>query len=538
MKIASRPFTFFLFFLPLVFFSLLLSSNLLWGKEIVWDVPLNREILFYSYAFFLLAYQSLFPKDPKKLLYFGFVLWCFWLPCQFASEIIYALFRVALTTDLILYFLQNMNTLVPEAGNVLAQVPFAFFLRYLLCSVLYGFCIFALLPQNKQRSYLLNAQKSNFYLEFLILLLCYFTIPFSKTPKYTSNTLHPRIPPFPKRSAINFHLAKNLNVLVFVLEGVSHAAWQHTAGSFAEDWSEVKYCFVPIPHSSNSIFSLLTGRVSNWRKSPNFESIASNHTFPFSYQSKNYQVRFLFSGKKSFENLGGMLAHFAIPMYDKTYIEKNIRQDYKSFLWGLDDRSLFDLHSFFLTKQTTPFLHFFYFSNTHSPYFNPNPQQYKRWDNAIGKERYWNTIDYDISLIAKIIRHTEKKFPKKNIYLVVSDHGESFGEHGFYKHSFSLFNQEIRVPCLFRFPGQKRKSIHAASILDIFPSLLAAQGIPISFPIEGKSFFATSYRLQLDLHSWRSGEFSGEVTNTYKTIRNVKTKRIWKMDLDDRPIKY
>jgi arylsulfatase A-like enzyme len=71
---------------------------------------------------------------------------------------------------------------------------------------------------------------------------------------------------------------------------------------------------------------------------------------------------------------------------------------------------------------------------------------------------------------------------ENSLILVVSDHGESLYDRALYLgHSFTLYDEEIRVPLLVRYPGSTRRGRTAelASLVDIMPLVLEAVGLEV-----------------------------------------------------------
>ena len=66
------------------------------------------------------------------------------------------------------------------------------------------------------------------------------------------------------------------------------------------------------------------------------------------------------------------------------------------------------------------------------------------------------------------------------IVVVVSDHGEAFGEHDLYGHNYNLYDELIRVPMLVRYPAKVApgRVEHPVSIRDLFGALLELTDVP------------------------------------------------------------
>ncbi len=75
------------------------------------------------------------------------------------------------------------------------------------------------------------------------------------------------------------------------------------------------------------------------------------------------------------------------------------------------------------------------------------------------------------------------------LYVLTSDHGEAFYEHGWGGHSTSLYEAEVRVPLLIRFPdGEFARHVKdPVSIIDVMPTILDYLGFPVPSAIAGRS---------------------------------------------------
>lgn len=74
------------------------------------------------------------------------------------------------------------------------------------------------------------------------------------------------------------------------------------------------------------------------------------------------------------------------------------------------------------------------------------------------------------------------------VVMVIGDHGEAFGEHGVFHHSFDLHEEAIRVPLLVRAP-EVRPGPRAAlvSLIDLHPTVLNLAGLPLPKPTPARS---------------------------------------------------
>ena len=76
----------------------------------------------------------------------------------------------------------------------------------------------------------------------------------------------------------------------------------------------------------------------------------------------------------------------------------------------------------------------------------------------------------------------------KTITVVTSDHGEAFGEHGFFSHDANYHSELYYTPLIISSPNLNKKIVESpSSNLDIFPTLLDLVGIKKINNMHGKS---------------------------------------------------
>ncbi|HZL99890.1 MAG TPA: sulfatase [Planctomycetota bacterium] len=77
------------------------------------------------------------------------------------------------------------------------------------------------------------------------------------------------------------------------------------------------------------------------------------------------------------------------------------------------------------------------------------------------------------------------------LIIVVSDHGESFGDHGvLVGHGLALTDDELRVPLVIRFPGREgagRRIGTLVDLCDVAPTVLESMGLPAPPEMQGES---------------------------------------------------
>jgi choline-sulfatase len=76
----------------------------------------------------------------------------------------------------------------------------------------------------------------------------------------------------------------------------------------------------------------------------------------------------------------------------------------------------------------------------------------------------------------------------RTVVIVTGDHGEAFGEHGFFFHGREIWDEVVRIPLLIYVPGAKsRKIARRVSTVDLAPTVLDLAGLPADAEARGQS---------------------------------------------------
>jgi arylsulfatase A-like enzyme len=96
----------------------------------------------------------------------------------------------------------------------------------------------------------------------------------------------------------------------------------------------------------------------------------------------------------------------------------------------------------------------------------------------------------------------------RSLLVGTTDHGESFGEHGYYfGHGAYAYEATVRAAMILSLPGVVPSGLSVEApvgTVDIMPTLLDATGVPIGERIQGHSFLPTA----LGLTDRSPGEFA------------------------------
>jgi arylsulfatase A-like enzyme len=110
--------------------------------------------------------------------------------------------------------------------------------------------------------------------------------------------------------------------------------------------------------------------------------------------------------------------------------------------------------------------------------------------------RYLRSLyDADAEFVDTFLGRIFDALRKLDVYdetmiVFTSDHGESFGEHGFVGHN-RVYNTVLRVPLIVKIPGVPPSRLEApVEMFDIMPTILEAAGIPPPYRLQGRSLLS------------------------------------------------
>ncbi len=105
------------------------------------------------------------------------------------------------------------------------------------------------------------------------------------------------------------------------------------------------------------------------------------------------------------------------------------------------------------------------------------------------RDRYDQEIWYTDLHVQKALDYVwSQPWGKQTAIIVTADHGEAFGEHGFYRHAKHLYEVLIRVPMFVHIPGvEPREIARWRSHIDLVPTIYDLMGVPIPEDLPGTS---------------------------------------------------
>jgi phosphoglycerol transferase MdoB-like AlkP superfamily enzyme len=245
---------------------------------------------------------------------------------------------------------------------------------------------------------------------------------------------------------------------------------------------------VSVPHSSKAYYAVLTGRhpypAIEMREVAKLEQPSYLRALRDQLGVKTYAFSSVFLG---FENMGGLLRAIGIDVRRETgdLLAAAGRSAINASSFGAQDGPLYELSAAELARAGGPFAAILFPLAAHYPYACPGHDNEKPDHDA-----YVNCLAYSDGLMAKMLEAFQANgLMQDTLFVIVGDHGESFGEHGMYVHNSSLYEEETTVPLVFwSADGRMRQGRVADSRqIDIGPTIADLFNLRSEVPVQGVS---------------------------------------------------
>lgn len=141
-----------------------------------------------------------------------------------------------------------------------------------------------------------------------------------------------------------------------------------------------------------------------------------------------------------------------------------------------------------LAKVEQPFCLWLHYFDPHDPHLLPPPEYMSQFTRLYSSTREQLLGIYDIEIqymdhhIGRVIQALRDAGRLDDtIVVIVSDHGEGLGDHGWWTHGI-VYQEQILAPLIMRAPGMPagRRVDHLVRTIDIMPTILDLAGIDAS----------------------------------------------------------
>ena len=123
-----------------------------------------------------------------------------------------------------------------------------------------------------------------------------------------------------------------------------------------------------------------------------------------------------------------------------------------------------------IEEQKSPWFCFLHFYDPHTAYAPPKPYP----------QTYFGEVAYVDSVLSRTFEYLQNaNLYSTSIIVLISDHGESLGEHGEASHGVFLYDATLKVPLMISSPGLKSTRIsQVVRLVDVAPTILELAGLP------------------------------------------------------------
>jgi tetratricopeptide (TPR) repeat protein len=123
-----------------------------------------------------------------------------------------------------------------------------------------------------------------------------------------------------------------------------------------------------------------------------------------------------------------------------------------------------------LKTAPRPFFLWVHYFEPHAPYRPPEPP----------RSAFADPYDGELAAMDACLGEMLAALPSDALVAAAGDHGEMLGEHGEAEHGILLYQGALRVPLVLAGPGVPAgREARTVSLLDLFPTLLASQGLGV-----------------------------------------------------------
>jgi arylsulfatase A-like enzyme len=244
----------------------------------------------------------------------------------------------------------------------------------------------------------------------------------------------------------------------------------------------------------------------------NIAFLTKTHNLSQGFQYYDYRSRNLFLGETS-------------SYYLRNFLQKVLSKYAPTAASDLIYRRADEINSEVFTliekikQDEAPFFFFINYMDAHEPYLPPPPfdsfypgkmnekftrARYRSLEKSVMKlerniteaershliSQYDGGISYIDFQLGQLITRLKKTGKYENsLIIITSDHGETFGERGLVGHGVSVYQDQIYVPLLIKYPHQStgKEIDNLVSSVDLMPTILDMLGVEIPKDVQGTS---------------------------------------------------
>lgn len=203
--------------------------------------------------------------------------------------------------------------------------------------------------------------------------------------------------------------------------------------------------------------------------------------------------------------------------------------------FGISDELLLRNPVKVLSEAQAPFAAVFLALAAHYPYNYPG----KPASEGAVATSYWKSVAYTDSLVALLVEDfREAGLLADTLWVIVGDHGQSFGEHGVFFHGSSMYDEEVAVPLvLWSADGRLRhKTPLTCRQIDIAPTVAELMRVEDpTYQVQGHSLLSHGEPVVAYLSSFFPGVSAALIQGESKFIYRPSSGELSRFDLREDP---
>ena len=255
-----------------------------------------------------------------------------------------------------------------------------------------------------------------------------------------------------------------------------------------------KNTYVGVAHTSKALVALLCGMYPSMQ----MQIVESSpdplplKCMPHLLRELGYRTKFMQTAKGDFENRHQLLENVGFEAW-RTREHLTAPGFEKVGYFGLDEFAMLKPAVDWLAESEQPALLTLLTVTTHHPYQIPgHPPPDKRDDAYPHYRKAVEHVDRFVEAFYEELRNRGRL--DDTVLIVVSDHGEAFGEHGLMQHDSVPYEEVVRVPLMLHGPqwlGHARSDSGLRHQVDLLPTVLELLGASWEGTLPGRSLLSS-----------------------------------------------
>ncbi len=192
-------------------------------------------------------------------------------------------------------------------------------------------------------------------------------------------------------------------------------------------------------------------------------------------KQQGYNTAFFQSATEQFERRRMLVDNFGYNDFFPVESMDNAGFEQANYFGYEDDIMLKPSRKWLQANSDEPFLATYLTVTPHHNYTVPDRYGKKKFVKDEELNNYLNTLRYQDFFLKNLFdQYKEMGLYKDTIFVILGDHGEGFGEHGFRQHDNTIYNEGIRIPLIVhdpRRPEGRRRIETPVNDLDILPTV-------------------------------------------------------------------